>query len=154
MATHAHSTPTAASGEPTRRRLMSALSGAAFAGTALVIAAPSAEAASPDAELLAVLAEHVALERQIFPEHGPATIEEEEIWEVAVEPLQIRKSACLNCLCEMETHTLEGFRARARTLLVWNAEFIGGLERDAAAGYVTERMLLALFRGLVGECPA
>ena len=151
MAEHAYTTPAAAPGEPTRRRLMCAISGATFAGTALVIAAPPAEAASPDAELLAVLAEHVALEKQIFPEHGPATIEEEEIWEVAVEPLQIRKSDCLNRLCEMETHTLEGFRARARTLLVWNNEFMRGLEQDAAAGYVTERMLLALFRGLVGE---
>ena len=123
-------TPTDAPGEPTRRRLMSALSGAAFAGTALAIAAPSAEAASPDAELLAVLAEHVALEGQIYPQPAPATIaEEEEVWEAWAEPLMVRRQACLDRMCEVTTHTLEGFRARARTLLVWNDEYIRDLER-------------------------
>ncbi len=135
----------------TRRHVLSALTGVAFTGTALAIAAPSAASDNPDAELLAVLAEFDALEKQIFPNPGPATIEEEEVWEVWAEPLMVRRKDCLDRLCEMETRTLEGFRARVRSLLAWNDRLMPELEKGASDGFWAPRMQLALFRGLAGE---
>ncbi len=135
---------------PTRRLVLSALSGAALAGTALVIAAPSDAGTAPDmweatllaafrqmnphqkeaalagvlaftrpvradddTELLSVLAEFEALERQIYPQPGPATIEEERAWDEHVAPLHERQGKLLDRVCELDTHTLEGFQARA-----------------------------------------
>ena len=54
MAEHAHSTRTLAPGNPPSRRLvLSAFTGAAFAGTAVVLAPPAASAENPDTELIA-----------------------------------------------------------------------------------------------------
>ncbi len=67
MATHAHTTPTAAHGNlPTRRLILTAFTGAAFAGTAVVIAAPSVAAAAvnPDAELIAACHRFAFLEQE------------------------------------------------------------------------------------------
>ncbi len=115
MATHAHTTPTLAPGNPPSRRLiLSAFTGAAFAGMA-VVPAPADAAENPDAELFAVLSEFDALEKQIFPQPGPATLAEEAIWEVWAEPLMERRRALLDRLCAIETRTLDGFRARVRT---------------------------------------
>ncbi len=76
---------------------------------------PAATSPNPDAELFAVLSEFDALEKQIFPQPGPATLAEEAIWEVWAEPLMERRRALLDRLCAIETRTLEGFRARVRT---------------------------------------
>ena len=70
---------------------------------------------------------------------------------VWAEPLMARRRACLDRLCEMETHTLEGFCARLRSLLAFDDLFMPELEADAAAGYWPQRMQLALLRGLAGE---
>ena len=132
-----------------RRGLLSGVGLAALAGAALAIATPSAASAHPNAELLAALAEFDALERQIFPDPPPATIEE-EVWEVWAEPLMARRRACLDRLCEMETHTLEGFRARARSLLAWDDRHMPELEKQAAQGFWSYRMQLALLGDLAG----
>ena len=151
MANHAHTTPPTAPGNsPTRRLILSAFKGAAFAGMA-VVGVPAEGSESPDAELLAVVAEFDALERQIFPEPPPATLAEEEVWEVWAEPLMARRRACLDRLCELETHTLEGFRARARSLLAYDDRHIPELEKQASKGYWSYRMQLALIRDLSGE---
>ena len=138
----------------TRRGLLGASAAMVLAGAAL----PAVASTNPDAELLAVLAEFDALEAAIYPKPDPtaglATLEEEQAWDDQVRPLHARQDALLERLCELETHTLEGFRARARTLLGWAELFMRDLQNDAAAGYWPQRMQIAFYRDLVGERPA
>ena len=154
MATHALSIPAPEPGAPpTRRLVLSAFTGAAFAGVATT-AAPADAAENPDAELLAVLAEFTALEAAIYPPLDPAhpaTLESEAEWDDAVQPLHARQKVLLDRMCDLPTHTLEGFRARARVLIMWAELFVHDLQKKAAEGYWPEKMQIALFRDLAAE---
>ena len=82
MAEHAHITPApmSALSITSRRHLLSSLAGLGFAGTVLVAAVPTGAQAGehPDAELLALLADVVALELEIYPPgyEGPESAED------------------------------------------------------------------------------
>ena len=147
MATHAHTTPTIAPGEPTRRRLL-AFAGAAIAGPAIALAASPTH---PDAALLAALAEFDRLEREMWPPGpGPATISEEEERDARIAPLNDRQAELLGVICTMRATTLHGCIARARSLFVWDLE----MQKAIAAGddpeeYDDARMIQALVRDLV-----
>ncbi len=131
---------------------MSAFSGAAFAGTALVIAAPSAAGANPDAELFAVLAEFDALEQQIFPQPGPARSLRRQIWEVRAAPLLERRRALLDRPVRhaRRTRSKASGHASARSCSMTTG-FMPELETQARKATGLTEMQLALFRDLAGE---
>ncbi len=147
-------TQAAAEPAPTRRRLLSACAGAAFAGAALVIAMPDAPAAEhPDAELLAALAEFDALEVQIHPPThlAPQTFEAEQDFDNNIEPLRDRQRVVLAQICTLRATTPEGWQARARSFVVWKEGIGRPPEKDNPDGYHDGRMIAALIRDLVGE---
>ncbi len=154
MATHAHSTPTLArENPPSRRLILSAFTGAAFAGMA-VVPAPADAAENPDAELLATLAEFDRLEREIWPPgvRGPDTIAGEEERDVWIAPLQERQAELLDRICVLHAHTPQGHRARARSILLWDKELQKAIAAgDDAKSYDDDRMIRALIRDLVGS---
>ena len=151
---HVNDTVTKVEPEPSRRRLLSAAVGAAFAGAALVIAAPTgAQPAGDDAELLAALGEFDALELRMFPpDFHAATIEEEHARDKRVAPLLAEQEALLDQICALRAVTPEGWRARARSLLAWDNEMSKSIaEIHDPERYMDERMIAALVRDLAGE---
>ena len=139
----------------TRRHVLGALAGAAFAGAGLVLAmpteAPTVTVTDPsdDADLLALIARFDAIERHIWGGHGPETIEEEEAREAANKPLEDEQKALLQRICAMPTYTLDGLQARARSLLLWDAG--AQFEKPGPDDYPDDRMTAAILRGLAGE---
>ena len=140
---------------PSRRHVLAALSRAALAGGALVVAMPSEGPAIPiiepdaDAELLAMIARFDAIERHIWGPEGPDTIAEEEAWQAANKPLEAEQKALLQRICSTPTYTMEGLQARARSLLLWDAG--AQFEADGPDDYPDDCMVTAILRGLAGE---
>ncbi len=148
MAEHAHITPTS------RRHLLAALSGAAVAGGALVLALPSDAPAvavinpHSDGKLLALLAEFDILEQQALNAYpSNCTMAEEEAADRVAEPLREKQQALLDPICQMQARTIGGVIARARSLTLWS----GGswiTAPDSPDGYHDQRLIAALVRDL------
>jgi hypothetical protein len=139
---------------PTRRGLLSGMAGAAVAGTALVMTAPIAAAAeSPDAELLAAIAQFDALERRIWPPEGRncETFEEEHAADALAEPLKVEQRALLSRICTTPARTIDGLRARARSLVLWAPDIgVEIAESDRGRFGWDDWMVSALIRDLTG----
>ena len=143
-ATNTHILKTA----PSRRAMLTG-SGALLAGVTGFLAASGAAtaAARPDAELFRLCAEIDALEDKIssFTIKG-ATLEEGQARDKLARPFADAQGALIAQLCDTPATTIEGIRARARTLLKWAPDW----EDQKRSGY-HYAMISALLRDLVGE---
>ena len=138
----------------TRRGLFSGLGRAAL-GTALVASMPMEPFASDhsDAEILGVIGRFKEVEAMIFPPSGAGgrTIDEEDAWEVHQAPLRAALDTLADRMCAMRARTPDGWRARARALLLPYPD----LPTDAESGLcIGDRLLHALIRDMVGEAQA
>ena len=128
-----------------RRQLITittALAALAGIDTASTGMSALAEGQHPDADLLASLEEFDALERQKVTIYQQISADKEA--DEAATPLHDRQAELLAEICEMHATTLDGCKARARSLLLWSREapeFSGGW---------TDDMRVALTRDLVG----
>jgi hypothetical protein len=131
---------------PSRRALLGGTA-ALLAGT-VVAATTSAgtAAATPDAELIALCAEIDRLEDKIdsFTIKG-ATLKEEEAQDLLAQPFADEQEPLIFQLCDMPATTIEGIRARARTLVKWAPDW-----ENKSSGY-DSAMISALLRDLIGE---
>ena len=135
----------------TRRGLFSGLGRAAL-GTALVASMPMEPFASdhPDAEILSVIGRCMEIEAAICPPAGTGyrTIAEEDAWEVRTAPLRATLDTLTERVCDLRAKTPDGWRARARALLLPFPD----LPTDAGSGLcVGDRLLHALIRDLLAE---
>jgi hypothetical protein len=134
---------------PNRRTLLAGLAGAA---ATLAVIAPTAAAAaeSPDSELLDLLAQFDALEREIYPAGpGAQTIQAEDERDLAMAPLRARQEALLGRICTMRATTAAGWQARARSYVLWDDEMRKAIAAgDDPAAYDEDRMIAALIRDM------
>ena len=142
---------TAQPSQSTRRSLFSGLGSAAF-GTALVVSMPLEPFAAdhPDAEFLSVLRRFREVEEAIFPAAGTGcqTIAEEDARDIRMEPLRASLDALGDRVCALRATTPDGWRARARALLLPYPD----LPTDAASGLcLGDRLQHALIRDVIGE---
>lgn len=138
-----------------RRQLLTAGAGALAAGGLLASApamtpgAANGSVSHPDAELLSLCAQHDAIQRRIDDAYPhPATLELERIWDAYREPLEDEQEELIQRMIEARAVTVDGFRARATSLLLWDPDSIK-LRARAASG-VGDNMLAALLRDLTG----
>ncbi len=123
-------------------------------GAAVLAVAPVAPAMSahphPDRELIAVCAEFDAIERHINSHYagGSRNIEDDEERDVAIAPFQEAQEPLLERIIALRATTPDGFKARARTLALWNQD---AMRQIGPGHYLEDRMLAALLRDLVGE---
>ena len=149
------STPTphptqALSSRASRRQLFAGIGRTAVAGALAAIVLLEVDAAEhPDAELLRVLARFGHLEETIWPAGGTGcqTIEEEDDRARLVAPLRAEQAALVDHACALRAITLDGLRARAQVLLLWDTELPTA---DTPESCIDDRMLAALIRDLVG----
>ena len=146
--------PPAQVGSPraSRRRLFTGFGRAALAGAlaaAISRNADDSEPEHPDAELLSALARFGEIEHTIWPTEGAGcrTIEEEDARARLMAPLRAEQAALVNRACALRATTLDGLRARARVLLLWDTELPTA---DAPESCIDDRMLAALIRDLLG----
>ena len=137
--------------QSTRRGLFSGLGRAAF-GSALAASMPLETFAAdhPDAEFLEVLGRFRKVEEAIFPAAGTGcqTIAEEDARDVRMAPLRASLDALGDRVCALRATTPDGWRARARALLLPYPD----LPTDAASGLcLGDRLLHALIRDMVAE---
>ena len=143
MATHAHSTPAPEPAQPpTRRRVMSAFSGAAFAGTALVIVTPSAASADPDAAFIALCASLEAVQRRINGKWGQGfgaaeyrcvnyDHDESDVRFFEDDPLQPQVDDIITQMGALTApSSIEGMRALARCVLLVDPEIRASVTTD------------------------
>ena len=103
----------------------------------------------PDAELLAVCEQFSALELMLYPPGlGLETIEEEHARDERNEPLNAEQSSLVEKLWDLRATTLEGFQARARSLLLWDSILTTAIENTE--DYWEQVLLHALLRDLAG----
>ncbi len=79
---------------------------------------------SPDAALLADCAEADRLEREITPGMNGKTIEEADEAERAIEPLRTAQEPLLEGVATTRAVTIEGIRAKAATLVLWDTDIL------------------------------
>ena len=131
-------------GLTTRRGLM----GAALDGVAVGGAAPFLLPDSPDAPLLAALAEFDGLEIQVAEiMRGAIDIADEEKREAICEPLSARQRELLDFICRTPAQTVDGIRQRAISFRLWDGGGHVGSE-DNTDDYTDRRLLGALIRDL------
>ena len=138
---------------PSRRDLMSAAGFTALAGIAGVAVA-NPDAPEPDAELIALCDRFIDLELQIetsFERQDVRITYEEEKAIAAVErdPLVDQQKPIFEAMMQLRATTLEGLRARARALVIYDRE--GWKGREISHGPFPGGMNFALVRDLVGE---
>ena len=137
-----------------RRHVLAALTGAGFAGGALVLAMPTEAPAvtvlepSADAELIAVCAAFDAAEarfRAIFD--GPAAIADDEEAADAGAIERDQMSALLDRMNMLRATTTVGIQARAHTLALYNGDWRFSFDRDSTTlSTITARLLGYLMR--------
>ena len=153
------SPPPTIAGQPctARRGLLAGLAGigaVTLAGASLAGAAPAQAASGDDAELLATIAAFDALEREIKATYDGCgdTIEAEVAADLVRMPLKARQAPLLSRICALRAVTVQGWQARARSLMLWDGDQdIFAVSEDDLNGYWDDRMLAALFRDLVGS---
>lgn len=123
----------------------------------LFAAAAPVAAAGDDAELLSLLSEFDGWEHRYQATYnGAHTVEAEDAGESARNFCHAEQAKLIDRICALHAVTLDGMRARARTLLLWAPLDEGPAEEVAAAsGYPFDwRMRAALLRDLTEETAA
>jgi arginase family enzyme len=104
----------------------------------------------PDAELIAACAEFDALESQRAGVlHGPDAIVDEAARNKLFAFIQEMQKPTLDRVCSLRATTLEGYFARARTVLLEDLELHPA--EMVESGSTNERLLGALLRDLVEQ---
>jgi hypothetical protein len=106
--------------------------------------APVPAAPDLDAELLAVCAEFDAVEHR-----RNAMFDDDTLTDEAHEALREEQAPLVDRLCELRAATIEGMRARARSLVLYDD---AAMERRTV--YTNDRLVAALQRDLIGEAGA
>ena len=131
-----------------RRQLLATVAPAALAVSGVAVAAPAA--INPDAGLLALCAEYEALERRIVAANKGATLDtEDSIYEAMTGPRE-RQDAIVDAILATPPTTPAGFVAVVKLLVIWHPRL---LEHDRELD-TTERLHLALYRGIMGRAAA
>lgn len=126
--------------------------GLASGGAALLALASTAAIAtpvSPDAELVRLCAAFDVLERQY--QEGFAGVETGEEWDradAAADVINEQQAPILDAICACRPSTLEGFRALANSLALWDAELLKNVPGE---GDTNDRLAVVLFRGMLGR---
>ncbi len=151
-----------------RRHILAALSGAAFAGGALVLAMPTEAPATvktsatvgDDTVLLTLCAQFEVLQKTAndlwswringVNVRGPDFIEDDDEREAALKPIDAALDPLVDKICALVPTTFAGFRAVARCLLLWDGDRLDATEvEDDQNRCVNDRLLVGLLRGLV-----
>ncbi len=106
--------------------------------------APVAAPPDPDAELLAVCAEFDAMEHR-----RNAMFDDDTLTDEANAAIREEQAPLVDRLCEMQAITIEGMRARARSLVLYDDAV---MERHSV--YTNDRIVAAVLRDLIGEAGA
>jgi hypothetical protein len=150
--------PKATQPTTTRRRLCGGsaalLAIAGFVPAAAAVVAP-ATAAHPDAELLDLLSRFDALERQVAGSYSTGGEQTPAAWNVAEatrNTWQAKQVTLLASICATPAQTLDGLRARAASLVLWDADAHARVvSGDDKGDYWDDRMEGALLRDLVRD---
>ncbi len=100
--------------------------------------------ADPDAELLAVCAEFDAVEHR-----RNAMFDDDTLTDGANAAIREEQAPLVDRLCDLQAVTIQGMRARARSLVLYDDEV---LERRTV--YTNGRIVAAVLRDLIGEAGA
>ena len=104
------------------------------------------EVTGPDAELLAACAAFDALEHEAEAlQVGPGRIENDEARSRALAVIVARQEPWLERMCALRAGGPAGWRARARSLALWDRDMLA----DYEMGYTDRRLLAALLRDMV-----
>lgn len=145
--------PASAPAKPSRRGVLASAAGLlAFGGTtAAVQAAPGAH---PDAELIALCAAFDDLERRYrasFDRDSSAYVEDDDERDRVNDLIREAQDPLEERICAIRATTLDGWRARVRSILLWDAE-ADPAEDSLCLGHSTDRrMTAATFRDLLGD---
>lgn len=132
--------------ETTARRSF-LVSGAALAS--LASAGTVAQVANPDAELIRLCAAFDVLEERYQSEFsGVETSEEWDRADAVADVIREQQEPILNAICACRPSTLEGFRAVANSLALWDSEL---LKQAPGEGYTNNRLAVVLLRGITGR---
>jgi hypothetical protein len=126
------------------RRAMLSGSAALLTGVTAFLATQDT-APNPDAELIALCAEIDALEDRMWGNLPKMSDEEEKQHDAEIEPLRQKQLALIDQISDLTATTLDGFRARARTIAKWAPDLIP-MPHD-----YLDQMAGALIRDLIGE---
>ena len=111
-------------------------------------ATPAVHAASPDGELIRLCRESDEMNRRIMAVYPiRALAEAEEECDRLTAPLQAALDDLLNHICAVRATAPEGFKARARTLALWNPDVLKTAGEEGA--YWEDRMVAALVRDML-----
>jgi hypothetical protein len=107
-----------------------------------------AAAQQPDAELIRLCGQFVALEHRMegFFIGGATPIVDDDERDVARAPLEEEQEELAARMCAMRATTLAGLVARANALVIWAPDLAEGAEGD----HLDKQMLAALLRDMVG----
>ena len=135
-----------------RRKFLAATAAATFTGMAARARSSSQHESlpiHPDAPLLAALASFDAIERYFLSLYAGGTryIEDDDEREAAFQPFAETQEPILEQVCSLQARTLEGIPARARTIVLQDAELDPAA--DALEGYTNNRLVAALLRDLL-----
>jgi hypothetical protein len=111
-------------------------------------AAPSAPigANGPDAELIALCATFDDLSRQFDGLHvGPNRIEDDEIRDVALDPIERQQKPLIDAICIRRAVTPDGISAKARSLIVWAPDWL------QPNPFWDERLIASILADLTGS---
>jgi hypothetical protein len=139
----------------TRRALCRSmiLGGAAAVATGTATARPVNY--GPDDELIRLCLQFDALEAK-KPSGDPVLWEampEDEFWRIEDE-LSDQQDALFERIEALNATTVEGLRVRTRTMLQFSPDILDDFRSGAADGFMDSRMVMALFRDLLGEVSA
>src|SRR5205085_2014995 len=117
------------------------------------VAAPvPALAAGPDAELIALCAQFDTGERQYLAIYEQ--VADDDAADRAAAPIRAAQRLLLNRICAIRATTLEGFRARIRTVMLEDQELDPTAEAETGEWYFNVRLMAVLLRDLAFDAGA
>lgn len=136
---------------PTRRRALGFTAAAITAGmTAPVLAGAATITPDPDAELIALCAEFDRAEHaRIAILRDPTIPDDTATWDRLLGPFEDEQDRLAPKIWETRAQTLEGIRAKAKTLALWAPHFLA----EEAEGWDDE-FAVSIIRDLVGSAVA
>ena len=104
---------------------------------------------NPDAELISVCGQFDAIERHINSHYagGSRKIEDDDERDLAIAPFQDAQAPLLERIIALRAATPDGYKARSRTLALWNQD---AMRQIGPGHYLEYRMLAALLRDMTG----